>query len=65
MGTLVPSDEICLEIEKQPTSPLVEQSSGDKLLLGTPRSRMTKTPLSYVSIENIYPFGVKKILLSD
>ncbi|KAF8780721.1 hypothetical protein HU200_001327 [Digitaria exilis] len=45
-GTSVPSDLIFLEIEKQCTSPLVEQSSGDKVLLGTRRSRMSKAPLS-------------------
>ncbi|CAL5017596.1 unnamed protein product [Urochloa decumbens] len=47
-GNIVPSDLICLEIEKQLTGPLVEQSSGDKDLQGTPRSRNTKTPVSYV-----------------
>ncbi|CAN6248165.1 unnamed protein product [Urochloa humidicola] len=36
---------ICPEI---PTGPLVELSSGDKVLQGTPRSRMTKTPVAYV-----------------
>ncbi|OEL16763.1 hypothetical protein BAE44_0022218, partial [Dichanthelium oligosanthes] len=59
--TLVPLDLICPENEEQPTGPLVEQSSGDKVLQGTPRSRMTKTPLSYVSIEPIsYPFGIEQ-----
>ncbi|CAN6242133.1 unnamed protein product [Urochloa humidicola] len=43
-GTIVPSDMICPEI---PTGPLVELSSEDKVLQGTPRSRMTKTPVSY------------------
>lgn len=43
-GILVPSDQICVET---PTSKLVERSSGDEILQGTPRSRMTKTPLSY------------------
>ncbi|RCV33110.1 hypothetical protein SETIT_7G056600v2 [Setaria italica] len=47
-GISIPSDLICLEIEKQPTSPMVKRSSGDKVLQGTPRSRMTKTPVSYV-----------------
>ncbi|CAL5032844.1 unnamed protein product [Urochloa decumbens] len=47
-GNIVPSDLICLEIEKQLTGPLVEQSFGDKVLQGTPRSRITKTPVSYV-----------------
>ncbi|XP_039771301.1 uncharacterized protein LOC120639508 isoform X2 [Panicum virgatum] len=44
-GILVPSDQICVET---PTSVLVERNSGDEILQGTPRSRMTKTPLSYV-----------------
>ncbi|CAN6234661.1 unnamed protein product [Urochloa humidicola] len=47
-GNIVPSDLICLEIEKQLTGQLVEQSSGDQVLRGTPRSRITKTPVSCV-----------------
>jgi len=37
-----------LTSHENPTSALVERSSGDKVLHGTPRSRITKTPLSYV-----------------
>ena len=37
----------------------MERSSGDEVLQGTPRSRMTKTPLPYVSKEPIpYPFSI-------
>lgn len=39
--------------EKQPTSPLVEQNLGDKVIRGTPRSGISKTPL-YVSIYYVY-----------
>lgn len=48
IGISVPSDVVCVEIEKEPTSPLVEQSSGDKVLQANHMSRKIESPLSYV-----------------
>uniref|UniRef100_A0A0A9FTV5 Uncharacterized protein n=1 Tax=Arundo donax TaxID=35708 RepID=A0A0A9FTV5_ARUDO len=50
--------------EKQPTSPLVEQISGDNVLLGTPRSRITITPLSYVHQSPRTSSKAKELLVS-
>jgi hypothetical protein len=42
----------------------VQGCSGDEVLQGTPRSRRTTTPVSYVSIGPIsYPFGLLALKL--